>query len=214
MNCSNAVKSVLSVSAALRGLGDAEIDDLGHRHAVVQRDQDVRRLDVAMDDPFLMRVLDRLADLDEQLEPLVRGEIVLVAVIGDLHAAHQFHDEVGPARFGRARVENFGDVRMIHQRQRLPLGFEPGDDLLGVHAQLDDLQRHPPPHRFLLLGHIDDAAAAFADLLEQLVTADPVAGPFQSRAAHGLPEGLAEAQGFPKSSPAERLERGGLRGEP
>jgi hypothetical protein len=40
----------------------------------VERDQDVRRLDVAVDDPFLMGVLDRVADGDEQLEPLARGE--------------------------------------------------------------------------------------------------------------------------------------------
>ena len=33
-----------------RRLGDAEINHLRHRHAVVQRDEDVRRLDVAMDD--------------------------------------------------------------------------------------------------------------------------------------------------------------------
>jgi hypothetical protein len=35
----------------------------------VQRDEDVRRLDVAVDDPLLVRVLDGLADLDEQFEP-------------------------------------------------------------------------------------------------------------------------------------------------
>ena len=40
--------------------------------AVVQRDQDVRRLEVAVDDPLLMGVLHRLADLDEQLQPLPR----------------------------------------------------------------------------------------------------------------------------------------------
>ena len=78
----------------------------------------------------------------------LRGQIVLVAVIGDAHAAHQFHDEVGPARFGRAGIEHLGDVRMIHHGQRLPLGFEAGDDLLGVHAQLDDLQRDAAAHRF------------------------------------------------------------------
>ena len=52
-------------------LGDAEVDDLGHRLAVVQRDQDVGRLEVAVDDPLLVGVLDGLADLDEQLQPLV-----------------------------------------------------------------------------------------------------------------------------------------------
>ena len=35
-------------------------------------DQDVRRLDVAMDDALLVRVLDGVANGDEQLEPLVR----------------------------------------------------------------------------------------------------------------------------------------------
>ena len=44
------------------GLGDAEVDHLGHRLAVDERHQHVRRLDVAMDNPLLVRVLDRLAD--------------------------------------------------------------------------------------------------------------------------------------------------------
>ena len=78
-------------------LGHAEVDDLGHRLAVVGRDQHVGRLDVAVDDPLLMRVLDRLADGDEQLEPLVRRELILVAVVGDRNAADQLHDEVRPA---------------------------------------------------------------------------------------------------------------------
>ena len=52
------------------GLGDAEVDDLGHGLAVVQRDQDVGRLDVAVDDSLLVGVLDGVADLDEQLQPL------------------------------------------------------------------------------------------------------------------------------------------------
>ena len=71
---------------------------------------------------------------------------------------------------------------MVHHRQRLPLGLEAGDDLLGVHAELDDLERDAAAHRFLLFGHIDDAAAAFADLLEQFVAADAVAGPLRAGA--------------------------------
>ena len=68
-------------------------------------------------------------------------ELVLVAILGDLDAAHQFHHEVRPARFGRAGIEHLGDVGMVHHRQRLALRLEPGDDLPGVHAQLDDLER-------------------------------------------------------------------------
>jgi hypothetical protein len=36
---------------------------------------------------------------------------------------------------------------MIHQREGLPLGFKARHDLPGVHAQLDDLERHATPHR-------------------------------------------------------------------
>ena len=98
-----------------------------------------------------------------------------------LDAAHQFHDEVGPAGFGRAGVEHLGDVRMVHHGQRLPLGFEAGDDLLGVHAQLDDLERDAAADRFLLLGHVDNPATAFADLLQQLIAADLIADFFFRR---------------------------------
>ena len=48
-------------------------------------------------------------------------------VIG--HAVDQLHDEVRPAGFGGAGVEDAGDVGVVHQRQGLPLGLEAGDDL-------------------------------------------------------------------------------------
>ena len=49
---------------------------------------------------------------------------------------------------------------------------------LRVHARLDDLERDLAADRLLLLGHVDDAEAAFADLLQQLVGADDRAGAF------------------------------------
>ena len=51
----------------------------------IQADQNVRRLQIAVDDPLLMRVLHGVADLDEQLEPLLHREIGLVAIFGDRH---------------------------------------------------------------------------------------------------------------------------------
>src|SRR5262245_42557276 len=57
-------------------LGHAEVDDLRHGPAVVQGDQHVGRLDVAVDDPLLMRVLHRLADRHEQLQTLPWCEMV------------------------------------------------------------------------------------------------------------------------------------------
>ncbi len=105
-------------------------------------------------------------------KPLHRRQIVLIAVVRDGNAAHQFHHEIGPARVRRPRIENLGDVGMIHHRQRLPLGLEAGHDRSRVHPQLDDLQRHAPAHGSLLLGDINDAEPSLADFLQQTISAD------------------------------------------
>ena len=118
---------------------------------------------------------------DEQIQPLPGVQIIFVAVLGDLDAAHQFHDEVRPAGFRRRRIQHTRDVWMVHHRQRLPLGLKAGDDVLGVHAQLDDLERHAPPDRLLLFGHENHAAAAFADFLQQFIMADARSKAFGER---------------------------------
>ncbi len=147
-----------------------------------------------------MRVMQRLAHLDEQLQALDGAEIVLVAELGDGHALHQLHDEVRPAGFGRAAVEHLGDVRVVHHRQRLPLGLEAAHHLPRVHPQLDDLEGDATLHRFALFGHVNNAKAAFADFLQQLVTTDRRARTFRHRnrtVARRDRGGLVGVAGFP-----------------
>ena len=169
----NCVNSVFSVSRWPIALATPKSITLGTGLPSYRRDQDVGGLDVAVDDPLLVGVLDRLADGDEELQPLAGRQPGLVAVIRDRDALHQLHDEVGTAGVGGAGVEDPGDVGVIHHRQRLPLGLEPGDDLGVVHARLDELERDPATDRPLLLGHVDDAEAPLADRLEDLVRSDP-----------------------------------------
>ena len=45
--------------------GDAEVNVFGDRHTVVYRNQYVRWFEFAVNDPLLVRVLHRLADLAE-----------------------------------------------------------------------------------------------------------------------------------------------------
>ena len=85
-----------------------------------------------------------------------------------------------PAAAG-ARIQHAGDVRVVHQGQRLPLGLEAGDDLPRVHAGLDQLDGDQALDRLGLLGHPDAAHAPFADLLNELVRADHHAGGFRDR---------------------------------
>ena len=132
-----------------------------------------------MDDAFLMRVLNRQTDRQEQFQSLARSQAVLIAILRDGHALDQLHHKVGPPGAnatglsrGRARVEHLGNVRVVHQRQRLPFRFKAGNDLTAIHAGLDNLQGNFALDGLGLLGHEDGAHAAFADLLEQLVGTD------------------------------------------
>ncbi len=68
-----------------------------------------------------------------------------------------------------AGVVDLGDVRVVHQREGLPLRLEAGQHRLRVHAGLDQLDGHQPLDRLPLLRHPDGAHAAVADLFQQLV---------------------------------------------
>jgi hypothetical protein len=82
---------------------------------------------------------------------------------------------------------------VVHQRQGLPLGLEAGDHLAGIHARLDDLQRHLAPQWSRLFGHEHHTEAPFADLLQELVGADLRAGALR----HGrLHRGSGECRGL------------------
>ena len=82
------------------------------------------------------------------------------------------HHEVRAALWGRAGLEDLGDVRVIHEGQRLALGLEAIDDLGRVHAALDDLQRHRAADGFRLLGPIHLAHATRTDALQNAVAPD------------------------------------------
>jgi hypothetical protein len=58
---------------------------------------------------------------------------------------------------------------MLHQRQRLPLGFEAGDNVLGVHANLEHFESHTSTERLLLLRQVHGAKPSLPDFLENPV---------------------------------------------
>ena len=59
--------------------GDAEVEQLRLPAFV---DEDVRRLEVAVDDEVAVGEGDRVADLVEELQPVVEGELTALAVAG------------------------------------------------------------------------------------------------------------------------------------
>src|SRR5262249_27915725 len=98
----------------IQQLRDAEVQQLG---PALRRYQDVRRLDVAMDDEVAVREGDGAADLLKDGEPLLEGGRPALAVVEKRLALDVLHDEVRLA-FGRgAAVEELRDVRMLQPRR-------------------------------------------------------------------------------------------------
>jgi hypothetical protein len=98
--------------------------------------------------------------------------LVLIAIVGDFDAPHELHHKEWSTSFGGSGIQHLGNVWMIHQRQRLTLGVEAGYDLLGVHAQLDHFQGDFAADGLFLFRHVNHTATTFANLLEQLVSAN------------------------------------------
>ena len=143
-----------------------------HGLAVVRLDEDIGWLQVAVDDSLLMGVLYRRANLRKQHKAFRHVELVLVAELIEWDPLHQLHHEKRQTVAGRAGVEQLGDIRVIHERNRLPLGLEAREDrgraaALGPNQLDGDLALD----RFGLLGHPDAAHAPFADRLQELVPA-------------------------------------------
>ena len=109
--------------------GHTKVNHFRDRSVVVQRHHNVGWFDVSVNDTFLMSVMDGGTHIDHQIQTFANVHLFLVAELGDGQSPHQFHDEVGPVIGGHSRIENLGDIGMIHQRDRLSFGLEPSDHL-------------------------------------------------------------------------------------
>ena len=157
------------------GFGDAEVNDAGNRLAIEFSDKDVGRFQVAMDDGFLMGVLNAFADLNEQGEAFTNLELFVVAIAGDGRAVNVLHDEVRLAIGSGAGVENFGDGRMIHHGEGLLFGMEALEDGVVVEAAANELESYVAADGGGLFGEPDEAHAAFAEFFQETIGADSFA---------------------------------------
>lgn len=157
------------------GAGDAEIDHPGCGFVAVDGHEDVGGLQVTVNAALLVGVLDRLAHIDEELETCGDSEGVTVAVPRDGDATHELHDEVRMALDRRPRIEDPGDMRMVHECEGSTFGLEPRHHVGRVHAGLDDLDRHFSAPGPILLGQVDNTESPVAKDLDDAVRTDAVA---------------------------------------
>ena len=100
-----------------------------------------------------------------------------VGVFGNRPALDVLHHEVGAAVVAYAAVVQPGDVGMLQGGEDLALVAKAAQDLVGVHATLDQLDGDPLLELLVrAVGQVDGAHAAPADLLEYPVRAQALAG--------------------------------------
>ena len=71
------MKSVSPAGLRRDCLGEAEVDDARHRLAVYFDDQNIRRLQVAMNDGLLMSMLHAFADFGEKFDSFPNVQFLL-----------------------------------------------------------------------------------------------------------------------------------------
>src|SRR5690606_18439395 len=148
-------------------LRDAEVEQLrltrrGH--------EDVRRLQVAMDDEVAVRVLDGVANPAEQLDAPPHRNSHALAVRRDGFPVDVLHREVGTAVDVRAAVEEARDEGMFEPREDLTFAPEAREHRGIARAGPHDLQGDTLLELAVgALRLVDDAHAAAPDLAD-----DPV----------------------------------------
>ena len=158
------------------GLGDAEVDDARTWLAIDFNDEDVGGLEIAMNDGFLVGVLDGFTDLNEEAQTIGKRQLSLVAILGDGKALNVFHDEVGLSAESGAGIENLGNAGMIHDGKRLAFRLEALKSDGVEHAGANELQGDLTANGRGLFGKPHLTHATFTKNFEQAVRADGLEG--------------------------------------
>ncbi len=148
---------------------EAEVQDL---HETVAQDKDVGGLDVAVNDPLLVGVVEALADLDHDRQ-LVLDQQALAGgdQLAQFAALQEFHDDVELALL-LTHVVDGHDVGVVEAGTGLGLAEESRADFLGdVDVVGDDLEGHQTV-QLGVAGLVDYAHPPPAYPLEDLILPD------------------------------------------
>jgi hypothetical protein len=155
-----------------RRLRDAEVEDLEqHRTVGLPRDEEVRRLDVAMNDADRVRLCDALARLEHQVDddrgrlwPVVPEDLVEVVTLQILH--HHERRAVGHG----PDVDHARDVLVLQLDRRLRLAQEPRDGRRALrHLRQEDLDRDRLRQVLVRRAHHPTHAAGTEDLVDPVL---------------------------------------------
>lgn len=171
-----------------------------------------------MDDEAPMRHCHGVGDRDQQLEAGAQRGAARPAPLSQGLALDSLESEVRSPIGGDAAVEEARDIGVLEAGENLPFAQEAPEDLFGVHAAFEELQRHELVELTVrALGLPDFTHAAASEQGAQAVGSDPVSGR-RTRAARGargdtgVERRADELRSETPDAPVEELLSGGLVG--
>jgi hypothetical protein len=125
--------------------------------------QDVLRLDVAMDDPLRVGGAERVGHFARDAQRIVDGKVSLALALGAERFARDIRHHVVQQTAGVSGVEQGQDVRVLQLRGGLDLAQEPLAAERGAEVRVQDLDRDLTvvPH---VLGEVHRGHPARTDL--------------------------------------------------
>ena len=151
-----------------RGLGEPKIE---HLHELPRRDDQVRALDVAVDDAELVSLVERLSDLHRDVEAVGHAERAAGDTVGKQLALHILHRDEQPA-FVFDEIVGNGDVRRAQLRGYLGLANQAGAGLRRCLERADQEFERDPSSQPRVFGKVDLAHTAFAKAFDYAVMED------------------------------------------
>ncbi len=151
----------------LRGVHDSGHAEVGDGELAVPRDEDVLRLDVAVQHSGLVYGGQRAGEFDARTQHLGHRQRPLLAdLVAQGAVLEEVHRDVRLARARHARVEDGDHVRMPGEAAgELQLALEPAHRALVDPVDGQHLERHDAVEA-LLVGAVHDGESALTRLIE------------------------------------------------
>ena len=176
-----AIVSAVDASSGLAGREQPREPEVENLRASVARDEDVLRLQIAMDDALVMRRGHARRHLRREIAGTLPGELPARQQRAQRLAFEQLRHHVGDVAI-EADIEDRDDARMIERRGGLRFLREPRDAIrhareLGRQHLDGDLAMQPR-----IASAVDLAHGAGANAIDDLVRTEPSAGKQSHRA--------------------------------
>ena len=158
--------------SADRCFREAEVEEL---YAAVFRQLDIGRLEIPMDDPFVVGRRERFRDTSEEGKDFVQGNRASGNPLGESLTVHELHDEK-PQPLVLLQTVQRRDIRVIELREQAGLALEaPQALLVAIKLLGQDFDGDVAPE-LRIASSIDLAHPANADHVENLEGAEPSSG--------------------------------------